>query len=88
MFWFGPLKSLQKVFFHTPLVNAFIFASEAYHDYYRWPLKDRRTFETWKMETAWGRLFAAYGRGESDRIARPGRDAASANGARAQAQVE
>src|ERR1700704_339 len=71
LLWFGPLKSIQKVFFHTPLVNAFIFASEAYHDYYRWPLKDRHTFETWKKETQWGRLFEAYGRGESDRIARP-----------------
>jgi uncharacterized protein (DUF362 family) len=63
MLWFGPLKSVQKLFFHTPLVNAFIFASEAYHDYYRWPVKDRRTFETWKAETAWGRLFDDYASG-------------------------
>src|SRR5579883_1016775 len=81
--WFGPLKSIQKVFFHTPLVNAFIFASEAYHDYYRWPLKDRRTFETWKTETAWGRLFDAYARGESERIAHA-QGTTGANGARAQ----
>ncbi len=83
--WFGPLKSIQKVFFHTPLVNAFIFASEAYHDYYRWPLKDRRTFETWKTETAWGRLFDAYARGESERIAHA-QGTTGANGARAQPQ--
>jgi uncharacterized protein (DUF362 family) len=88
MFWFGPLKSIQKVFFHTPLVNAFIFASEAYHDYYRWPLKDRRTFETWKKETAWGRLFDAYGRGESERIARPHGGPAQTNGARIDAQAQ
>jgi hypothetical protein len=31
----------------TPLVNAFIFGSEAYYDYYRWPVKDRRIFEQW-----------------------------------------
>jgi uncharacterized protein (DUF362 family) len=86
--WFGPLKSIQKVFFHTPLVNAFIFASEAYHDYYRWPLKDRHTFETWKKETAWGRLFEAYGRGESERIARPRGDSTGTNGARASAEAE
>jgi uncharacterized protein (DUF362 family) len=86
--WFGPLKKLQKIFFHTPLVNAFIFASEAYHDFYRWPLKDRRTFETWKKETAWGRLFEAYARGESDRIAVPPRGSASSNGARISAQAE
>ena len=62
--WFGPMKRFQKLFFHTPLVNVFIAGSEAYHDYYRWPLKDKRTFENWKRETAWGRLFAAYERGE------------------------
>ena len=50
LIWFGPLKRFQKLFFHTPLVNLFIFASEAYHDYYRWPLKDRRTFEQWRRE--------------------------------------
>ena len=71
--WFGPMKRFQKLFFHTPLVNVFIFGSEAYHDYYRWPLKDRHTFENWKAETPWGRLFEAYERGESDRVARPAR---------------
>src|SRR5512138_573080 len=38
--WFGPMKRLQKLFFHTPLVNLFIMGSEFYHDYYRWPRKD------------------------------------------------
>jgi uncharacterized protein (DUF362 family) len=71
MMWFGPLKRFQKLFFHTPLVNVFIFGSEAYHDYYRWPLKDKRTFEAWKQDTTWGRLFAAYERGEAERILRP-----------------
>ena len=61
--WFGPMKAIQKLFFHTPLVHVFISASEAYHDYYRWPLKDRRTFETWKSETTWGRLFESYASG-------------------------
>ena len=87
MFWFGPLKSMQKVLFHTPLVNAFIFASEFYHDYYRWPLKDRRTFETWKKETAWGRLFDAYGQGQSERIARPRGAGTGTNGARVDVQA-
>jgi hypothetical protein len=68
LMWFGPMKKFQKLFFHTPLVNAFIAGSEAYHDYYRWPLKDKRTFENWKRETTWGRLFAAYERGEADRV--------------------
>jgi uncharacterized protein (DUF362 family) len=66
--WFGPLKKFQKLFFHTPLVNVFIFGSEAYHDYYRWPRKDRLTFEEWKKNTHWGRLFEAYEQGQSERI--------------------
>ena len=66
--WFGPMKRFQKLFFHTPLVNVFIFGSEAYHDYYRWPLKDKRTFEHWKKTTSWGRLFDAYEKGEADSV--------------------
>jgi len=66
--WFGPMKRFQKLFFHTPLVNVFIAGSEAYHDYYRWPLKDKKTFEGWKRDTSWGRLFGAYERGEADRV--------------------
>ncbi len=64
LMWFGPLKGMQKLFFHTPLVNVFIFGSEAYHDYYRWPLKDRRTFERWRNDTHWGELFRKYESGE------------------------
>jgi len=63
--WFGPMKRFQKLFFHTPLVNVFIFGSEAYHDYYRWPRKDRHVFENWLRSTRWGQLFATYARGES-----------------------
>ena len=58
--WFGPLKRIQNVFFRTPLVNAFIIGSEVYHDYYRWPLKDRRVFEWWLRDTGWGKLFREY----------------------------
>lgn len=63
LLWFSPLKRFQKLFFRTPLVHLFIFGSEAYHDYYRWPLRDRKTFETWKRETEWGRLFERYAEG-------------------------
>ncbi|MCC7104449.1 MAG: DUF362 domain-containing protein [Chloroflexi bacterium] len=58
--WFGPLKPLQNLFMRTPLVNLFILGSETYHDYYRWPVKDRRTFEAWRRNTTWGRLFSEY----------------------------
>lgn len=62
LIWFGPLKPLQKLFFHTPLVAGFIAASEVYHDFYRWPLVDRRVFERWSETTGWGRLFLRYAR--------------------------
>ncbi len=60
LLWFSPLKRIQNFFFRTPLVNVFIFGSEAYHDYFRWPLRDRRTFESWLSVTPWGRLFQEY----------------------------
>ncbi len=62
LMWFGLLKRFQKLFFHTPLVNVFVAGSEAYHDYYRWPLKDRKVFEAWLAGTSWGKLFAEYQR--------------------------
>lgn len=68
MMWFGPLKKFQKLFFHTPLVNAFIFGSEFYHDYYRWPLKDKKVFEGWLEGTHWGELFSAYSEGREGDI--------------------
>ncbi len=66
--WFGPMKRFQKLFFHTPLVNLFIFGSEAYHDYYRWPRVDKKVFESWLDGTDWGKLFSAYRRGEPGSI--------------------
>jgi uncharacterized protein (DUF362 family) len=60
LLWFGPLKGMQKLFFHTPLVNVFILGSELYHDYYRWPLVDRKVFQGWLAGTPWGRLFRRY----------------------------
>jgi uncharacterized protein (DUF362 family) len=62
LIWFGPLKRFQNFFFRTPLVGAFILGSEVYHDYYRWPLRDRRVFDRWTAETEWGKLFEKYGR--------------------------
>ncbi len=58
--WFGPLKGVQNVFMRTPLVNIFVLGSEAYHDYYRWPVRDRRTFEDWLSTTGWGQMFQEY----------------------------
>ncbi len=60
LLWFSPLKRFQNIFFRTPIVNLFIFGSEAYHDYYRWPIKDRTVFRTWLKNSQWGNLFASY----------------------------
>jgi hypothetical protein len=65
LLWFGPLRGIQNFFFRTPLVNVFILGSEAYHDFYRWPARDRRVFERWQRDTGWGRLFEAYARNET-----------------------
>jgi uncharacterized protein (DUF362 family) len=59
--WFGPLKPIQKLLFHTPLVHVFIAGSEAYHDWFRWPVKDRVVFDQWREKTPWGQLFDRYG---------------------------
>ena len=68
LMWFGPMKRFQKLFFHTPLVNVFIAGSEFYHDFLRWPLKDKWTFEEWKRSTAWGHLFERYGLSGPQRV--------------------
>jgi uncharacterized protein (DUF362 family) len=58
--WFGPLKPIQNIFMRTPLVHLFVFGSEAYHDYYRWPVRDRKVFENWLGNTPWGGMFQDY----------------------------
>jgi hypothetical protein len=61
MLWFDtPLKKVQRLFFQTPLVNLFIFASEMYHDRVWYPVKGRRMVRRWESESPWGRLFASY----------------------------
>jgi hypothetical protein len=72
LIWFGPLKRFQKLFFHTPLVNGFILASDVYHDFYRWPLVDRRVFERWCETTEWGQMFLRYAQGGPQGMSRPG----------------
>ena len=41
-------------------MNGFILASDVYHDFYRWPLVDRRVFERWCETTEWGQMFLRY----------------------------
>ena len=63
--WFGPLKSMQKLFFHTPLVYGFVFGSYFYHDYLWWPTKGKRAMRKVRTESKWARLFDDYGRNDS-----------------------
>ena len=58
--WHGPLKSIQKLFFHTPLVYVFIWASAIYHDSFWWPVKGRAIQDRVRRETVWGQLFDNY----------------------------
>jgi len=60
LLWFGPLKFLQKLMFHTPLVNVFILGSAIYHDCVHWPLKGKKVFRQWLAESPWGQLFDRY----------------------------
>lgn len=57
--WFGPLRSAQKLLFHTPLVYVFILGSFLYHDYYWFPVKGKPRVQEW-MKTPWGQLFQQY----------------------------
>ncbi|MCE9578395.1 MAG: DUF362 domain-containing protein [Deltaproteobacteria bacterium] len=71
LLWFGPLRRIQRLFTETPMVKVLAAASEAYHDYYRWPLREKKLFEAWRTDTAWGQLFARYQR--EGTLAAPGR---------------
>ena len=60
LIWFGPLKSLQRLFFRTPLVYMFVFGSFFYHDFIYWPLKAKPQMEAFKKTSKWGKLFDEY----------------------------
>lgn len=58
LFWHdSPLKHIQKLFFHTPLVKLFIFGSELYHDKIWYNLKGKKVVKKWIDESPWGKLF-------------------------------
>jgi uncharacterized protein (DUF362 family) len=58
--WFSPFRRYQKFFFHTPMVNLFIFASFFYHDFIWWPINGTRIMRKLKKESQWGRYFSTY----------------------------
>lgn len=60
LLWFGPLKAIQHLFFRTPLVYIFVFASFIYHDYIWWPLRGKAIQSRLRKESKWGKLFENY----------------------------
>lgn len=59
-FWWGFLKPLQKLFFHTPLVYFFVLGSYVFHDYIWYPFKGIPRVRRWLRTTKWGQLFLKY----------------------------
>ena len=59
MFWFGPLRGLQWLMFHTPIVYAFVFGSFLYHDYIWWPTAGKRRMRG-IADSQWAKLFETY----------------------------
>ena len=60
LFWFGPFKPVQKIFFRTPLVYLFVLGSYLYHDFFWWPIVGRPIMEVIKTNTDWGKYFSEY----------------------------
>lgn len=60
LFWFGPFKSIQKIFFRTPLVYLFVFSSYLYHDLLWWPIVGLPIMEVIEANTSWGKFFSDY----------------------------
>jgi uncharacterized protein (DUF362 family) len=61
LFWHvPPFKYLQKLLFHTPLVNVFIFGSELYHDKIWYKTKGKKVVNRWLNNSQWGKLFDSY----------------------------
>jgi len=59
LFWFGPLKFMQHLMFHTPIVYLFVFGSFLFHDYLWWPTVGKRRMKE-IAKTEWGKLFHSY----------------------------
>lgn len=57
----GPLRFLEKILLHSPLVVWAPFASNVYHDWLWYPTVGRAIIRGYN-QTAWGRLFQHYRR--------------------------
>jgi uncharacterized protein (DUF362 family) len=63
MIYHGPLKPLEKLLLQSPLVPWSYFASNFYHNVYRYPFVGRKRVKS-ALQTKWGQLFSAYGDGK------------------------
>ena len=63
VFWFGPMRGLERLMFHTPIVYGFIFASAVYHDHIWYPFKGKKAVNEWLENSPWGKLFKNYSAG-------------------------
>jgi len=59
----GPLKFLEKILLHSPLVVWAPFASNVYHDYFWYPTVGKQRIREFS-NTEWGRLFDDYTSGQ------------------------
>jgi uncharacterized protein (DUF362 family) len=59
LFWFGPLKFMQNLMFHTPIVYIFVWASAIYHDKWWYPTTGRKRINEW-YKTHWGKKFLEW----------------------------
>lgn len=58
----GPLRFLEKVALHSPLVVWAPFASNVYHDYFWYPTVGKKRIKEFS-KTSWGKLFSRYADG-------------------------
>ncbi len=59
LMWFSLFRTIQNLFFRTPLVYLFIFGSFFYHDYLWWPIAGKALMRK-ALKTEWGQLFEKY----------------------------
>jgi hypothetical protein len=57
----GPLRFLERLALHSPLVVWAPFASNVYHDWFWYPTVGRTRIRRYR-DTAWGRLYELYRR--------------------------
>jgi hypothetical protein len=55
----GPLRFLEKILLHSPLIFWAPFASNVYHDLFWYPTVGRKRINDFK-KTEWGKLWESY----------------------------